>query len=105
MAQAIAQCFLNNKTLEHLDLSFNNFSKEASEIIAAGLEPNRTLLGLHFRGNYGYVNSKGFLVMSEREGTQLHSVDSFKIDGFNVTAPLMQNSLDSHNYRDACWIC
>ena len=31
--KAIANCFTRNKTLEHLDLSFNNFNKEASEII------------------------------------------------------------------------
>lgn len=105
VAQSIAYCFENNKTLEHLDLSFNNFSKEDSEIISRGLENNRTLYGLHFRGNYGYVNAKGFLILSEREGTQLHSVDNFKIDGFKITAPLLPNSIDSHTYRDVCWVC
>jgi Ran GTPase-activating protein (RanGAP) involved in mRNA processing and transport len=37
VAQAIANCLQANRTLEHFDLSFNNFSKEASQIIANGL--------------------------------------------------------------------
>lgn len=74
-------------------------------MIANGLVSNRTLYGFHYRGNYGYVNARGFLVLGEREGTQLHCIDSFRIDGFNVTVPLLQNSIDSHTYRDACWIC
>ena len=66
MAQAISNCLRVNKTLQHLDLSFNNFNKESSQLISEGLEPNKTLLGFHFKGNYGYVNSKGFLILAER---------------------------------------
>lgn len=74
-------------------------------MIASGLEMNKTLYGIHFRGNYGYVNAKGFLIMTERQGTVLHSVDAFKVDGFEVSAPREQNSLNSHIYQDVCWIC
>ena len=73
--------------MEHLDLSFNNFTKAASEIISSGLETNKTLYGIHFRGNYGFINARGFLVIAERIGTVLHSVDTFKMDGYSITCP------------------
>jgi Ran GTPase-activating protein (RanGAP) involved in mRNA processing and transport len=36
-AKAIANCFKTNKTLQHIDISFNNFGKEATEIISEGI--------------------------------------------------------------------
>lgn len=105
VSQAISNCLQANLTLEHLDLSFNNFTKESSDIIATGLETNRTLYGIHFRGNYGYVNAKGFLILAERQGTVLHSVDSFRMEGYQITSPREQNSFESHLFRDVCWIC
>jgi len=35
-------------------------------LISDGLEPNKSLIGFHFKGNYGYINSKGFLIVAER---------------------------------------
>ena len=43
--------------------------------------------------------------MEERQGTVLHSVDAFRIDGYQTTSPREQNSFESHLYRDVCWIC
>ena len=40
-----------NKTLVHMDLSHNNFSKQDCEIIDEGLKENHTLLGIHMVGN------------------------------------------------------
>jgi hypothetical protein len=36
-AKAIAGCLRGNKVMQHLDISFNNFGKEATQIIAEGL--------------------------------------------------------------------
>ena len=33
-AKAIAACFRANRTLQHFDISFNNFGKEETELIA-----------------------------------------------------------------------
>ena len=33
-AKAIAACFRANRTLQHVDISFNNFGKEETELIA-----------------------------------------------------------------------
>lgn len=74
-AKAISNCFRVNKTLEHVDLSFNNFGKEETEAIAEGLEPNKHIYGLHYRGNYGWVNSKGFIVLESKEVTLLDSIE------------------------------
>ena len=64
-ATAIANCFKVNKSLHHLDLSFNNFNKEATGIISEGLSSNHSLYGLHYQGNYGWINSKGFLICEQ----------------------------------------
>ena len=80
--RAIAACLVKNRTLEHLDLSFNNFSKEDTEIIAEGLRSNHRIYGFHYRGNIGYVNSKGFLVLEEREITSRDTFDNPKFNAF-----------------------
>lgn len=70
----MSNLLITNKSLIHFDLSSNNFSKEESEIIGEGLEQNKTIYGFHFRGNYGYIDSKGFLVLKEKDFTSLHSL-------------------------------
>ena len=52
----------NNKTLIHLDLSYNCFSFAASKEIAEALENNKTIYGFHFLGNQAYVDNRGFIV-------------------------------------------
>ena len=49
----------------HLDLSSNHFSLEESKKIAEGLEHNHSIYGFHFKGNFGYVDTRGFLVIPE----------------------------------------
>lgn len=85
-ARAIAGCLRSNKTLLHVDISFNKLGKEASEIIGEGLEPNKQIYGFHYRGNYGWVNSKGFLVLEEKQETPLDCIDRLKINGFEIVA-------------------
>ena len=66
MSGAISECFRQNKTLIHVDFSLNFFKEEESAIIADGLTANKNIYGIHFRGNYGYINSKGFLILKEK---------------------------------------
>ena len=42
-----------NKTLVHLDLSFNRFAAEDARIIQSEIRENHTLIGFHFQGNKG----------------------------------------------------
>lgn len=47
----------------HIDLSANGFSFQDCNLIAEGLKQNHTVYGFHFAGNYGYVDTKGFLIL------------------------------------------
>ena len=53
------------KNIMHLDLSCNSFNLNESKQIADTLNNNHTIYGFHFRGNYGYVDHKGFLIIPE----------------------------------------
>ena len=48
------------ESLTHLDLSNNNFSKADTEVIGNILKANHKVQ-VHYEGNYGYVDSLGFL--------------------------------------------
>ena len=65
-ANAISNCFRKNKTLLHVDLSENGFNKEEATIISEGLSTNKKIYGIHFKGNYGYIDTKGFLILKDR---------------------------------------
>lgn len=45
----------------HLDLSYNHFNLLESKLIQAAIKDNKSLVGFHFGGNYGYVDIQGFL--------------------------------------------
>lgn len=57
---------MKSSALIHLDLSHNLIDANNTAIIAKGLETNHTLLGLHYFGNSGYIDPKGFLKVREK---------------------------------------
>lgn len=83
-AKSISHCFVRNKSLHHVDLTSNNFNKECSTLIAEGLDQNKHIYGIHFRGNYGYVNAKGFLILEDKEITTLQSFVQPNIESYEV---------------------
>lgn len=64
-APQIGEFLSKDNEMIHLDLSNNQFNKYDSLIISQGLVPNKTLYGFHYTGNYGYVDSRGFLIVKE----------------------------------------
>ena len=56
-ATAWAECFRRNTTMIHVDISHNNLRLNQMEIIAEGLRPNNTILGIHLKGNEGEVDA------------------------------------------------
>lgn len=60
-AKSFGNVLAVNKNLIHVDVSDNNFNEEESTIISEKLHSNKKIYGFHFSGNYGYVDSKGFL--------------------------------------------
>lgn len=78
----ILELFQNNEKIIHLDLSNNNFSRDESKQIANGLANNHTIYGFHFVGNYGHVDSRGFLIIENNEEKDLSEMHvSHRIDG------------------------
>ena len=62
-APEIATAFSTNKTLKHIDLSYNRFSTKECEEIAEGLKSNHHLLGIHLEGNKAKYNFRGYMEM------------------------------------------
>ena len=86
----ILEVFKTNERLIHLDLSNNNFSREESKQIADGLANNHTIYGFHFVGNYGHVDSRGFLEIKENEERDLSEMHvSHRIDSNNNLKEIM----------------
>lgn len=55
----------NNRCLVHLDLSYNDYNFAQSKIVQKSLENNHSIFGFHFQGNYGFVDSKGNLIIEK----------------------------------------
>jgi len=103
-------------SLIHLDLSFNNFSLKESMIIKEGVEANHQLYGFHFEGNYGYLDWRGFLKISEhsRKEVMIDYINSRRIKGLKahpisvnfITHQLEENEDDEIVlYKNCCWLC
>ena len=66
----VAAMLRGNKEICHLSLSHNNFTRAHCTVLAAGLAANQTCCGLHFAGNAGDIDARGYLKPhpeSERE--------------------------------------
>lgn len=51
------QCFEQNQTLLHVDISHNGFTNNEIDIMADGLKSNHTILGIHMGGNDAEVDA------------------------------------------------
>ncbi|CAD8094383.1 unnamed protein product [Paramecium sonneborni] len=81
-AQAIAKALSRSyNELVHIDLRYNKFNQQQSQIIAEGMIKNETIYGFHFEGNYQDIimNPNGFL-MNRREELKIKKQ---KIDQLN----------------------
>ena len=69
------------------------------------MENNKTIYGFHFKGNCGYIDSKGFLILKEKDLTSLHSLVDFKINSYDITFPREQLGFEPKVFKNVCWIC
>jgi len=60
-AAELAQMFETNRSLIHVDFSFNDFWEKDCKVIAGGLKRNHHILGAHFTGNEWDCDAQGFL--------------------------------------------
>jgi hypothetical protein len=56
-----SRMFSVNKTLIHVDLSFNNLKSPDVQMMGEGLKVNHTILGIHLMGNEARVDELGFV--------------------------------------------
>ncbi|CDW85718.1 UNKNOWN [Stylonychia lemnae] len=118
IGKAWGEALLVNKTLQHLDLSFNKFSYNDVQVFADYLRGNHTLYGIHFQGNEGRIDSLGFLrnvILSDRSPRD--QILNQKMDILqaqrrkNKSVQVMQkanygqNTKISFNKDNCCWIC
>lgn len=107
LSTSISEFLENNKTIVHLDLCSNKFRYEECKEIAEGLKKNHTIYGFHFEGNYGYIDSEGFLVIkdsfkdfsSEHHTRQINSIH--RLDNFHK----FYQQIEAADARNVCWIC
>lgn len=106
VAEIINEFLQDNKSLAHFDLSCNHFRYEECEIIAEGLKVNHSVYGFHFDGNYGYVDSEGFLVLDKvKDYSTMHGRKAIygleKVRYYNKLA----HQVESVDTKNCCWIC
>lgn len=58
--QSLSSSLAINKTLVHLDISYNTLKPQDILVLATGLNFNHTIRGLHIYGNDGHIDSKVF---------------------------------------------
>jgi hypothetical protein len=105
-ADILKEFLATDKSIVHLDLTSNKFRYEECEKIKEGLDFNRTIYGFHFEGNYGYVDSEGYLVLETfKDVSSCHSTKRIKgvkkIKHYNKLAHQIEPT-DAKNY---CWLC
>ena len=105
VAPSIATMLSKNKSLLHVDLSFNNFTLSESKEIGEALKKNRSIYGFHFLGNCGYVDYKGFLKFDNENNNSATEHSHVKIQSFDVVHRRPKLKMTADSLKDVCWIC
>jgi hypothetical protein len=66
VVERLSEFFQKNRSLIHLDLTSNHFNLAQCRIISEAIKLNHSIYGLHFMGNSGYVDSKGFICLDDQ---------------------------------------
>jgi hypothetical protein len=94
--QKMSKCFEHFLGLAHLDLSFNYFNARECEELGKGLEKNHEILGIHFFGNDGKIDSQGFLVSS---------CSQVCIEESHLFSRIFQKRKTVPRVKGNCWLC
>jgi Ran GTPase-activating protein (RanGAP) involved in mRNA processing and transport len=106
-AQTFADYIYTNETLVHLDISNNSLGQADSNIIATALMNNHTLYGIHYDGNFGYIDPRGFLkVLEPHEQKPDVNFITHSIHGVQANHEFKKHKISvSGEYKECCWIC
>ena len=106
--------------LIHLDLSYNNFSVKEAQIISEGLFMNHQLYGLHFEGNFGYIDAKGCLIVPNNcrkknlgdydNSRRIKGLKSYHLQNLQASKCEESNEEEDEDeeeikYKNCCWLC
>ncbi|CAK90105.1 unnamed protein product (macronuclear) [Paramecium tetraurelia] len=105
IAPALKDFIIENKSIQHLDLSANSFTFSDCTIISEALKQNHSIYGFHFRGNFGFVDSKGFLIIdsSMKNFNSIHIEQ--RIKGVMPHPKPYDHASRFEKVKDICWIC
>eukprot|EP00359_Climacostomum_virens_P009598 CAMPEP_0204913250 /NCGR_PEP_ID=MMETSP1397-20131031/11196_1 /ASSEMBLY_ACC=CAM_ASM_000891 /TAXON_ID=49980 /ORGANISM="Climacostomum Climacostomum virens, Strain Stock W-24" /LENGTH=869 /DNA_ID=CAMNT_0052084449 /DNA_START=77 /DNA_END=2683 /DNA_ORIENTATION=- len=95
IAEALGSALHEHARLAHLDLSFNYFNEAETKIISAHLEGNHDLFGLHYEGNDGVVDARGFIKVQACASNSGHAHTFRRMFGEKSKLTSERN----------CWIC
>jgi hypothetical protein len=93
-AEALGLALHEHVRLAHLDLSFNYFTEADTRTISTHLLGNHDLLGLHYEGNDGTIDSRGFIQVQAYASNSGQAHTFRRIFG--------QKSV---NTAKNCWVC
>lgn len=94
LAEALGSALHQQSRLAHLDLSFNYFNEAETKILSSHLDQNHELLGLHFEGNDGYIDARGFV------NVQTYASNSGHAHTFRRMFTPKANAAEKN-----CWLC
>lgn len=104
--EAWAEAFASNKSLLHVDMSHNHLEQTDVEIIAEGLRDNQQILGIHFAGNDGDIDTQGFVKPGKALSAAHDTIFTRLPMHEDISMGLIRNSkaleLAAHSN---CWIC
>lgn len=98
--KCLSDCLPKSQGLSHLDLSFNYFTINETKMIAEGLKNNHDLLGLHYLGNEGFLDSQGFLIASKNDNIEDSHLFFRILEDYKSKIKAMPKI---ENIK--CWIC
>ena len=100
---AVAKMFRATTELNHLNIAHNQLNADDCKILSEALQNNHSLMGLHVEGNYGFVDSKGFLIpTAKRSEDDIGSTVFSRI--LNSAMPEIKNK-EHWTATNNCWIC
>jgi Ran GTPase-activating protein (RanGAP) involved in mRNA processing and transport len=95
VAEALGLALRHHTRLGHLDLSYNYFDEAETRTLSGLLADNHTLFGLHYEGNDGLVDARGFIKV------QTYASNSGNAHTFRRIFSEKGRSATEKN----CWIC
>mmetsp|Transcript_20380 Transcript_20380/g.19356 ORF Transcript_20380/g.19356 Transcript_20380/m.19356 type:complete len:446 (-) Transcript_20380:931-2268(-) len=109
VSQTFKEMFQTNKTLVHLDLSYNGFRRQELAQMNEGLRENHQILGIHLMGNELATDSLGFLSLEGDQAPGTHNDCSLahvvsRISE-NLETGTLKNTKRALNCSSNCWIC